>query len=286
MDKAEALKTIAIHAGRGELVFPTNMNASLKIRQALDDPHCSMETAARLVMTEPLLAARVVAIANSVAYSRFGGGVTNIKTAITILGFNTLNSIVAAVVMRQLSHAVRNPAIRAMMDRLWAHSAHVAALAFVLASEVSHVDAETAIFAGIVHEVAGFYLLTRAEEFPALLEIDPVPDPDATPAEPSEPSESVIGRAVLNKLLVPKRVIAAVEALWHGQHQLPPTTLGETLLLANELAPIASPLDQRPAEQLAHTAATLDFDLDDGSLREKLDQATDKIEALTQALLS
>ena len=46
----------------------------------------------------------------------------------------------------------------------------MAALAHVLSRRVSHVDAETAMFAGIVHEVGGFYLLSRAEEFPALLE--------------------------------------------------------------------------------------------------------------------
>lgn len=282
MNKAEALKNIAIHAGRGELVFPANMNASLKIRQALDDPHCSMETAAKLVMTEPLLAARVVAIANSVAFSRFGGGVTNIKTAITILGFNTLNAIVAAVVMRQLSHAVRDPVIRAQMDSLWTHSAHVAALAFVIAAKISHVDPETAIFAGVVHEVAGFYLLSRAEEFPALLEKDSV---GSSGNGQTETSEAIIGRAVLHKLLVPKSVISAVEALWHGQHNQPPHTLGETLLLANELAPVPSPLDNHPADAIRQTAQQLDFSVEGGSLRSVLAEATDKIEALTQALL-
>jgi hypothetical protein len=32
---------------------------------------------------------------------------------------------------------------------------------------VTGVNEDTALFAGIVHEVGGFYLLSRAEEFPA-----------------------------------------------------------------------------------------------------------------------
>lgn len=281
MNKAEALKSIATQAGRGELVFPTNVNASLKIQQALDDPDCGIEAAARLVMTEPLLAARVVAIANSVAYSRFGGGVTNVKTAVTILGFSTLRSVVAAVVIRQLSNAVTDPAIRARMDLLWKHSAHVAALAYLIASRVSHVDPETAIFAGIVHEVGGFYLLSRAQEFPALLDNEAIAHGDLT-----ESPETFIGRAVLHKLMVPKRVVAAVEALWFGMRVMPPETLGDTLLLANDLAPVPSPLDPRSAETIRQSASEIDFAVGEGTLNSLLAESAEEVNSLTNSLLT
>ncbi|MCH8621433.1 HDOD domain-containing protein [Undibacterium sp. TS12] len=283
MNKQEALKSIVAQASKGDLVFPTNVNASLKIQQALDDPDCGIETAAKLVMTEPLMSARVVAIANSVAYNRFGGGVTNIRTAITILGFNTLRSVTAAVVMRQLSAAVSDKAIRAKMDALWRHSAYVAALAHLIARKVSKVDAETALFAGIVHEVGGFYLLSRAQEFPALLEMT---GPDA-PADPlAETDETFIGRAVLNKLLVPKRVVSAVEALWYGMRVMPPETLGDTLLLANELAAVPSPLDVRSPESIRQAASEIDFAVGDGTLLTILTESAEEVDALTATLIS
>lgn len=283
MNKQEALKSIVAQASKGDLVFPTNVNASLKIQQALDDPDCGIETAAKLVMTEPLMSARVVAIANSVAYNRFGGGVTNIRTAITILGFNTLRSVTAAVVMRQLSAAVSDKAIRAKMDALWRHSAYVAALAHLIARKVSKVDAETALFAGIVHEVGGFYLLSRAQEFPALLEMSGT---DA-PADPlAETDETFIGRAVLNKLLVPKRVVSAVEALWYGMRVMPPETLGDTLLLANELAAVPSPLDVRSPESIRQAASEIDFAVGDGTLLTILTESAEEVDALTATLIS
>ncbi|MFZ6768868.1 HDOD domain-containing protein [Undibacterium sp. Di26W] len=283
MNKSEALKSIVEQASKGDLVFPTNVNASLKIQQALDDPDCGIETAAKLVMTEPLMSARVVAIANSVAYNRFGGGVTNIRTAITILGFNTLRSVTAAVVMRQLSAAVSNPGIRVKMDALWRHSAYVAALAHLIARKVSKVDAETALFAGIVHEVGGFYLLSRAQEFPSLLEIDIAP---ASPDALAETDETYIGRAVLNKLLVPKRVVSAVEALWYGMRVMPPETLGDTLLLANELAAVPSPLDPRSPESIRQSASEIDFAVGEGTLLSILSESAEDVESLTATLIN
>ncbi len=233
MNQATAFKIIVEQANQGELVFPTNVEASLKIQQALDDPDCSLEAASRLVMTEPLLSARVVAVANSVAYSRFGGGVTNIRTAITILGFRTLRSLVAAVVMRQLSLSVQIKPVRQQLDQLWQHSAHTATWAHAIARYVCHSDAETALFAGIVHEVGNFYLLSRFSEFPSLQH--------ELHGPLNAEQEITLGRAVLQRLMVPKPVQQAIESLWQGMHVLPPETLGDTLMLANQLASVCSP---------------------------------------------
>jgi HD-like signal output (HDOD) protein len=59
MDRTDALKSIAAQAARGDLSFPTNVDATLKLQRALADPDCHIDDAARLVQTEPLLAARL-----------------------------------------------------------------------------------------------------------------------------------------------------------------------------------------------------------------------------------
>jgi HD-like signal output (HDOD) protein len=198
MNRLDALKTIADQAGRGELTFPTNLNASLKIQQALDDPDCHIEAAAKLVMAEPLLSARTEAVANSVAYNQSGAEISNVRSAVARLGFRTLRSLAATVVVRQFGSKLSDPALRAKATQLWEHTAHVAALAHVIARRVTHLDPETAMFAGIVHEVGGFYLLSRAAEFPGLL--------DGDPDDWMEFGEMEIGRAVLKKLAVPEPV--------------------------------------------------------------------------------
>lgn len=238
MDRLEAFKSIAAQAGRGELTFPTNVDATLKLQRALNDPDMHVDGAAKLVQAEPLLAARTVAIANSAAYNRSGNSITNVRGAVQRVGFRTLNALAAAVIVRQLGSKITDPVLRAKADQLWQHTAHVAALAQVIARRVTKVDPETAMFAGIVHEVGGFYLLSRAAEFPGLL--------DGEPDEWIEYGEVAIGRGVLAKLGVPVAVMEAIEAMWDGLRALPPETLGDTLLLANDLAPLTSPLHSRP----------------------------------------
>ncbi|AZP12468.1 HDOD domain-containing protein [Undibacterium parvum] len=283
MNRGQALKHIIEQIRQGELVFPTNVNASIKIQEALDDPDCGIETAANLVITEPLLAARLVAIANSVAYSRFGGGVTNVKTAVTILGFTTLRSIVISVVIRQLSLAITDPQLRIKANQLWEHSANVAALAHVIAKKISHVDYETAMFAGIVHEVAGFYLLSRAHEFPTLL--DTANNGSDNTEEIEESSEAIIGRAVLKKLMVPAVVIKAVENLWNGLLVLPAESLGDILMVANDLASVVSPLDTRTQAVIDQSTSEIDFFVGDTTLNEITAESNEEVRSLTAALL-
>lgn len=277
MDRLEAFKSIAAQASRGELTFPTNVDATLKLQRALNDPDCHAEVAARLVQAEPLLAARTVAIANSVAYNRSGNEITNVRNAVQRVGFRTLNALAAAVIVRQLDSKISNPILRAKADQLWKHSAHVAALSQVIARRVANLDHETALFAGIVHEVGGFYLLSRAEEFPGLL--------DGDPEEWVEHGEMQIGRCVLQKLNVPAAVMQAIEGLWAGMRALPPETLGDTLLLANDLSPVASPLHERPGATSLQSASTIDFVIGEGTLNSILEESAEEVKTLTAALM-
>lgn len=277
MDRLQIFKDIAAQAGRGEMTFPTNVNTSLKLQQTLDDPDCHIDAAAKLVMADPLLSARTVAIANSAAYNRSGNEITNVKVAVSRLGFRTLKSLVASVIVRQLNSKITDPKLKAKAAQLWEHSAHVSALAQVIAKHVTKVDPDTAMFAGIVHEVGGFYLLSRAEEFPGLL--------DGDPENWIEYGEKLIGRGVLKKLGMPDAVMEAAEALWHGISAIPPESLGDTLILANDLARVGSPLHERDDIATQKVAANINFDSDEGTLQNILKEYEEEIESLTAALL-
>jgi HD-like signal output (HDOD) protein len=277
MNRLDIFKLLAADAERGELTFPTNVDATLKLQRALNDPDCHVDAAARLVQAEPLLAARTVSIANSVAYNRAGHEVTNVRMAVQRVGFRTLNAMVAAVIVRQLDSKIADPVLRAMANQLWQHSAHVAALAQVIARKVTKVDPETAMFAGIVHEVGGFYMLSRAEQFPGLMQGDP--------DDWMKVGETAIGRGVLTKLGVPGPVMEAIEAMWGGMRALPPETLGDTLLLANDLSPVSSPLHERPGATTPNSAATIDFVIGDGTLASILEESAEEVQSLTAALL-
>lgn len=279
MDKLEAYRIIAAQASHGELSFPTNVNASLKIQAALDDPECHIEAAVKLIAAEPLLAARTVAIANSAAYNPAGRDIANVRVAVARLGFRTLRSLLAAMIVRQFSEKLSDPILRVKAAQLWEHSAHVAALSFVIAKRISKVDPETAFFAGIVHEVGGFYLLSRAEEFPGLV--------DGSAEAWREYGERTIGRGVMKQLGVPADVLKAMEELWSVTRMLPPHSLGDTLRLAKDLAPVATPWGPLDAvtPALDSASATIDFECGAGTLQRVLEESAEEVRSLTAALL-
>ncbi len=277
MDRLDAFKTIAARASRGELAFPANVEASIRLQQTLVDPDCHVDTAARLIQADPLLAARTVAIANSVAYNRSGTEISSVRSAVQRLGVRTLQSLVAALIVRQLGSQLTDADLQARTARLWEHAAHTAALAQVIARRVTHVDPDTALFAGIVHEVGAFYMLSCAGEFPGLL--------DGEPEDWVGHGEEPIGRAVLAALMVPEPVVRAVEAMWAGMRALPPETLGDTLLLADDLAPIASPMHTRPGATTPQAARTIDFAVGDGTLHAILAESRTEVESLYAVLM-
>lgn len=276
MDRIEAIKNIAAQSERGELTFPTNIDATLKIQRIFDDPDCHIEQVTKLMMVEPYLSARVVAVANSAAYNRTGKQITDVRSAIGRLGFRSLHALATAVVARQFASMITDPVLREKSAQLWEHTAHVAALAHVIARRVTHQDPETALFAGIIHEVGGFYLLSRAHAYPGLL--------DGEPEEWVEHGERAISQAVLKRLSIPEPVMAAVEALWNGYLALPPSTLGDTLILANNLATVESPLHQPRDEKARESTAIIDSMIGDETLSSILAESEDDVKSLTAAL--
>lgn len=286
-DRQRMLEAIATEIGRGELSFPTSSQLALRIREALDDPDCAASSVARLIQADPLLAARIVGLANSVLFNRSGRTITEIQGAVARVGFSVVRSLATAVVARQIAGTPLQAAHRKMATELWEHTTHVAALACVLARRVTRQDPDTAMFAGLMHEVGGFYLLSRAGEFPGLLDGSPMSDwiddgEDESDTGHKRSFESRIGRAILDALFVPANVIDAVEAVWEGYLTLPPETLGDTVLLANRLVPVRSPFDRSGDDRPA--AASLDMVVEDEMLTDILKEAAREVEALAKIL--
>lgn len=280
MDKSQALQHIVRQARAGELIFPTRMTAALRLQHALGDPDCHLDQVADMVLAEPLVAARLVAIANSVAYTRFGGHVSNVRRAVTLLGFKPLRALVAIIVVRQMAEEIKDPGLKHRAKLLWHHSAQVAALAKIIAREFTVIDPETAMFAGVIHEIDGFYLLSRAGELPELLA-------DTLDADGHDARAS-LSSCILRALKVPPMIVTAVGALFADHCHLPPLTAGDILLLANSLATERSPLAEwsGPLADQDRIGPGADFKLADKSLQGVLFGCAEEIQAIVDALMS
>lgn len=266
MEKLKDFSQIVDQAARGELDFPTSVNAALRLQLALADPDCETDDVIRKVLAEPLLAARTVALANAAVFNRSGVPVTSVRAAVQRVGFRNLYTLAASLVVRQFGARIRDDKLRRQADQLWRHSAHTAALAYVIARKLTATDADTALFAGIVHEAGGLYLLARADEMPGLLD---------DPAEWMGAAQEIISRELMKKMAIPEPVSQAIVALRGATLTPPPLGLRDTLLLAKRLAPVRSPF--AAAEEGALLSSLISEDM----MREAADEAA----SMTTALL-
>ena len=133
-----------------------------------------------------------------------------------------------------------------------------------------------AMFAAIVHDVGGFYLLARASEFPGLLD-DGLNDDDIE-------GEIALSRAVLQVLAVPAPVTEGIEAFWAGYLALPPASLGDTLLLAAELSPVPRPLNRLAGRSVGELAASLDMAVGEETLQGILAESQEEVASLLEVL--
>lgn len=277
MDKAQVFSAIAAQISEQGVVFPTSVRLALRIRDMLADPDCHIDAVAKLVQAEPVLSARIVALANSVAYNPYGREIDDLRSAIARIGLSTVRTLAMAVVARQMAGNSIPADASALAEKLWAHSAHVAALARVLARRVTRLDPEAAMFAGIVHEVAGFYLLSRSQDYPGILGDDF--------AEWIESGERTIGEPLLRVLNVPENIRAAVDTYWEGYLGMPPETLGDTLLLAEELCPVPSPLHVRvDGGSPSRGSAEIELLIGEELLTEILEESRREVDSLSDAL--
>jgi hypothetical protein len=149
--------------------LPTFLDITFQVRAALKDPNLSVEQLSKLVGAEPLMSAKIIRMANSVALNpsgpgdrrrqerhrprRHGGGAYRVLRR----GHGAVAEIEA------------DAAVRGHFQALWEHTSHVAALCRVLARKLAKINGDEAMFAGLVHDLGVFYLMSRAANFPELV---------------------------------------------------------------------------------------------------------------------
>lgn len=215
----------------GEVVFPTYFDAILRLRKILQDPDQSMAEIAAAVAIEPLISAKLLHLANSVAFNPDGREVVDLKSAIMRLGLNAVRSAALSIVMNQLLRARGMAEYSVMTQGLWEHSIKTSAAARVIARSASRLNADEAMLAGLIHDLGAFYMLYRATQYDELRH-----RPDSIKYLIIQWHES-IGVSLLNALGIPEEIVDAT--IDHDRLRLPPSpirNLRDVIYVANMLA--------------------------------------------------
>lgn len=214
----------------GEVNFPTSLDAAIMVRNTLKNPDVTLDQVARAVGLEPLIASKILRIANSVAYNPSGKAVSDLKTAIGRLGFESVRTTSLAVAMDQIIKSKHLADFDDFAKRTWEHSLQAAAIARVLSRRLGRGNPDEAMLAGLVHDIGIFYLLYRAAEY----------------SEYQNNREAVlelvlgwhesIGESLLHILGLPERIIVAIRDHDQLRNINNPCSLADILYFANLLA--------------------------------------------------
>ncbi len=131
-------------------VFPMPQILS-KIMKTINDPNASAASIEQVFKYEPSFTLKILSLANS-AYYGSPGKITNIRTAITLLGFNLIKSIAIHASVNELFHTGAGTSLFSGVD-LWKHSVGVAVCAKMIARRCHLGNAEDFFTLGILHDV-------------------------------------------------------------------------------------------------------------------------------------
>ena len=158
---------VLIHKLGGKLSLPSLPTVVQEVQRALRDPNSGMRDIARVLMADPPLAGRVLRIANS-AYYGLQVKVVDVSHAVTILGQDTLQSIVLQIATERLFANVQ-PCLDFKPSDLWAHSVLTAEVAgSAPASFYRGMHRAEVHSTGLLHDIGSFVMFEHIrEEFAA-----------------------------------------------------------------------------------------------------------------------
>jgi HD-like signal output (HDOD) protein len=162
------VKGLAAELSQGQVELPSVPDIVIRLQQTLSDDNVTNDTVVRVIGSEPMLAGRLLTMANSVALNTSGRKIADLPTAVARVGFNIVRSAALSFAVEQLRKASEFRHLEGQLDALWKNSVQIAALCHVIARRFSSLNGDTALLAGLMHNVGRIYILTRASKYPTL----------------------------------------------------------------------------------------------------------------------
>lgn len=194
-----------------KLVLPTLPEVALKVRDTLEDEDSSLIDVAKIINSDAALAARMIQVSNS-PLLRAANPIETVESAVTRMGSNMVRNLVTSMVMEQMFQATSDVTDK-RLRKIWEHSTEVAAIAHALASQFTKLQPDQAMLAGLVHDIGALPILSRAEDYPDLL------DDEETLDRIINTVHSTIGAEILRKWNFPEELVAVAEDHEDLNHQ-------------------------------------------------------------------
>lgn len=213
-------------------VFPRVID---EILQSLDDPDANINLLVSHVGRDPVLAARVFALANSAASNtRRNTKIRDLYTATSLIGLTRLRDM---AIVSSLTGFLQGALPPGLAPGFWEHSAATGICAQQLALQTHHAT-DAALIAGLLHDVGQLWLARfEAEAFHAAYQISVARTAtiDIAERERFGTDHTEIGGWLAESWGLPKPIVEAIR--WH---HAPDTALHEALVAVVHVAEVLS----------------------------------------------
>ncbi len=272
------VKILAGELSQGRVELPSVPDVVLRLQKTLSDENVTNDTVVRVIGSEPMLAARLMTMANSAALNASGRRIADLRTAVARVGFNIVRSVGVSYAIGQLRKANEFKHLEPQLDALWGNSVQVAALCHVIARRFSTLNGDTALLAGLMHNVGRIYILTRSAKFPTLT-ADPL-----TYQSIVRDWHVNVAKALLENWKVADEIVGAVAGHEDMERESRgPVSLTDVLSLAKLLERSRSGTEMAsPSEPLLKALRRMQLQVRD--CHSLLDESAEEIAALKSAL--
>jgi len=134
--------------------LPTIPIVATKVLELLDKPDVELDEVADMILTDQVLAARVIKIVNSPLY-RSAHEIKSVKRALVYLGFRHIRELALTCSFIEAFQG-KDGAFDVMT--FWEHSFGVGVVSKIIAQRARYMDTEKAYLAGIIHDIGEVFL--------------------------------------------------------------------------------------------------------------------------------
>lgn len=186
------------------LELPAFPEAVLRIQRVLQSPDTRTDDVVRILSSEPALAARLLRMANSAEFRRAAQNITDLRQAVSRMGFNMVRSVAVAFAMRQLRRKdTYTPTAQLQLEQAWEDSLNASAACFVITKRFTRLNPEQALLTGLLHVLGRLYIIMRSKDAAELS--------DTEMRQVIDGWHASIGKAILESWGLPEELQHAIE---------------------------------------------------------------------------
>ena len=163
------VESLASELNHREIKLTSFPDIVLRVRIALDDPDTTSENLATLLSVDPVLASRILVLANSTYYNAGGIKIESLGNAVGRIGFVTVRTTAISYAVELLHASEGLGALKSELRSTWSAALRRAAMSEVMARYCSKLNGDTAFIVGLLNQIGVLYIFSKYDEYPNLM---------------------------------------------------------------------------------------------------------------------